>query len=145
MTDRLHPSSINALRQLVRLHGPEQVAPALDSVLNQERPYVSPTERRRLAVEARGLKDNGLDVIKAKDARYGDIVRLNLAGEAAQAYSHCTVIQISKNEVTLFRPYVHASDFVTTAGIIPYVGFEQFTVWSDTELVVIRANTDEVK
>jgi hypothetical protein len=149
MTDRLHPSSINDLRQLVRLHGPERVAAALDDVTNQEFRRPSPTERRAAALHARGLKGDGTDVIQAKDACYGDVVRLNLRGETMNPYSHCTVIKIDKqdtyNAVKLFRPYVHTSEFVTTGGIIPYVGFEEFTVHGTTELVVVRANTDEVR
>jgi hypothetical protein len=38
--------------------------------------------------------------------------------------------------VTVFRPYVHTSDFSTTAGIIPYLGFEQFDLWRDSDKTV---------
>lgn len=132
------------LRELVREYGEEAVTKKLEQVLYEEIPERrrSATERFRDLCEERGLKGDGTDIIDAKDAWPGDIVYVNNNGEAAHGYHQCTVVDIRNDKGTitvhLFRPYVSHSDFSTTSGLIPYLGFEQFFVWGSTKLVVVR-------
>lgn len=55
--------------------------------------------------------------------KLGDIVKLGW-----DSYSTATIIKITENEITFFRPYVHTSDFEYSGGVIPYIGTEQFTI-----------------
>ena len=76
--------------------------------------------------------------LKTKELKLGDTVKV---GDGD--YMTATVIKITKTSfehrteqigvITLFRPYVHTSDVETTAGIIPYIGFEQFEVYADSD------------
>lgn len=43
-------------------------------------------------------------------------------------YSYATVKQIRDNTITFFRPYVQTADFSYTGGVICYIGFEEFTL-----------------
>jgi len=43
-------------------------------------------------------------------------------------YGICTVKQIRDGQISFFRPYTHTSDFSSTAGVICYVGVEE---WSE--------------
>lgn len=82
--------------------------------------------------------------IKVSEMQLGDVVFLPRRDtDQATAYAHATVIKIDKAEpnqmpyerqVTLFRPYVHTSDFEYTGGIIPYTGFEQYKIAFDCSL-----------
>lgn len=54
-------------------------------------------------------------------------------------FSTCIVIRIVEptdenkyGSVTLFRPYATTSDFSYTAGVIPYIGIEQFEVFRNS-------------
>jgi len=84
--------------------------------------------------------------LKAKELKLGDVVKV---GEGS--YLTATVIKIKHTSftklsqhtvehrteqaglITFFRPYVHTSDVETTAGITPYIGFEQFEVYADSD------------
>lgn len=76
-------------------------------------------------------------VIDAKDCRLGDIVRPVVLDNPNEGYSDSTVIKITDQSVTLFRPYVHTSDFTYTDGVIPYVGMNQYTVLPTTKVTVL--------
>jgi len=77
-------------------------------------------------------------ILKAKELKLGDVVELGDGG-----YMTATVIKIKKTTfehrteqaslITFFRPYVHTSNVETTAGIIPYIGFEQFEAYIDSD------------
>ena len=41
-------------------------------------------------------------------------------------YTFATVRNLTPDTVTLFRPYVHCSDFAYTGGVICYIGLEEF-------------------
>jgi len=43
-------------------------------------------------------------------------------------YGWATVVKIEGRDATLFRPYVHLSDFTYTGGVPHYVGTETFTI-----------------
>jgi hypothetical protein len=59
----------------------------------------------------------------------GDIVDLGWT----DGYSVATVKNISKDgEITLFRPYVHTSDFSHSGGVSCYVGIEEFQICGGT-------------
>ena len=73
--------------------------------------------------------------IEQKDLSLGDIVELCFDG-----YNTATVIKVDEHTVTLFRPYVHTSKTETTAGITPYVGFEQFDLSRSNCLSCIRCS-----
>lgn len=64
--------------------------------------------------------------IKAKDLRLGDVIQISDG-----AYHTATVKQIENGYATLFRPYTHTADFSCTAGVICYVGVENFTIRMD--------------
>jgi hypothetical protein len=72
-------------------------------------------------------------VVTHRDLQLGDRIRLT---DVSRAYNDATVINVTDKGVTVFRPYVHTSDFSTTAGIIPYLGFEQFDLWRDSDKTV---------
>lgn len=55
--------------------------------------------------------------------RLGDVVKTSKLDEA---FTTATVINVTEDEVTLFRPYVHTSDYSHTSGVTPYIGFEQY-------------------
>ncbi len=48
------------------------------------------------------------------------------------AFGYAVVTQIKDGNVHLFRPYATTSDFSTTAGVIPYVGFEPVVISIDS-------------
>lgn len=66
----------------------------------------------------------------AKDMKLRDVVKLR----AGSPYSHSTVIAVTNEAVTLFRPYVHVADFEIGKPdggerVIPYIGMETYDVW----------------
>lgn len=71
--------------------------------------------------------------IKASELGLGDKV-----SSFEGAYRTSTVIRIEGDMVTLFRPYVHTSDCETAGGLIPYIGFEEFTIDVSTEVELLE-------
>jgi hypothetical protein len=70
----------------------------------------------------------------------GDIIRLGL-----DTYDDCTVYRRnSDGSLQVIRPYVHTNDVETTAGLIPYIGFEDFSVCG-AAVNVIRRNPDTLR
>ena len=39
-------------------------------------------------------------------------------------YSYATVYRITDTQVFMIRPYIHTSEFITTSGVITYIGHE---------------------
>jgi len=66
--------------------------------------------------------------IKTRELQLGDVVSLYEG-----AYSTATVKKITEDLITLFRPYVHASDFPNIGGIMCYIGIEEFTIHRNTD------------
>jgi len=94
--------------------------------------------------------------VKASTLQIGDIVRI--AAGVDEGYSDCTVYQIEKRRsglgvlqremtiVHLVRPYVHTADFLCTAGVITYIGQENFQVYDETEVYLMRrAHPEETR
>jgi hypothetical protein len=73
--------------------------------------------------------------VKASELALADVVKV-----FDDAYGYATVTQVTEDEVTLFRPYVHTSDFSYTGGVIPYVGVETTKVWrkGSTEFELLK-------
>lgn len=72
-------------------------------------------------------------IVKAADVKLGDKVCIRFKdSNRIFPYGIATVIRITKKEITLFRPYVHTSNFVTSSGLIPYIGIEEYTVDRDS-------------
>ncbi len=63
--------------------------------------------------------------VSVDELQLRDVVKVY---DGNEGYHTATVIRITDEEVTLFRPYVHTTDFESTAGVIPYMGFEQYTL-----------------
>lgn len=71
----------------------------------------------------------------------GDIVQLFDDG-----YGTATVVQITDDEVHLFRPYVHTADFSYTGGVIPYIGTETVKLWrKDSRDIKLLRKGDPLK
>ncbi len=76
------------------------------------------------------------ETVQGTELQLGDIVIAYNVG----AYTHSTVIGIDvlPGHVTLFRPYVHTSDFESIQGIIPFIGFEEWTCPISKEFTLIE-------
>jgi len=86
--------------------------------------------------------------IKSKDLQLRDIIILY----PDMPYCCCTVKNIKPIEnsehilITLFRPYIHTSDFSYTSGVICYIGFEEFTIIeSDAEYDLVERPSTPIK
>ena len=62
--------------------------------------------------------------LKTEDLVLGDRVRL-----MEDPYGWGTVVQVTEEEVHIFRVFVHVSDFVYTGGLMHYTGHELVKVW----------------
>lgn len=70
--------------------------------------------------------------VKPAELQLGDVV--STFSLPAEPYDDATVVRIDNGRVYLFRPYVHTSDFSMIGNqITPYVGFEQYSLWIDSE------------
>lgn len=75
---------------------------------------------------------------KASDLRIGDEVKALDGG----GYTTATVTGILLNgSVRLVRPYVHTSDFLHSDGVTPYLGWEEYSIYPSTEVIVLREST----
>jgi hypothetical protein len=72
--------------------------------------------------------------VKLSECSLGDVVRSVINNDA---FADSTIINITPEFVTLFRPYVHTSDFTYTGGIIPYVGFEKWDAPLTMDVVMV--------
>lgn len=79
-----------------------------------------------------------IQTITPREMQLGDVIR-----NGDSPFSDCTVKQIKDNMITLFRPYVHTSDFSYVGGIITYIGIEEYkiSVDSDVEYQLIQRVT----
>ena len=68
--------------------------------------------------------------VKIIDLKLGDKIQ-TFEG----AYSTATVIRITYDRITLFRPYVHTSNVEYSNGLIPYIGFEEYYLYPTDQLI----------
>lgn len=78
------------------------------------------------------------------DLRLGDVVQTAFTSEP---YNDATVKTINGDKITLVRPYIHTSDFTYTGGVIPYIGYEEYTIFGTSPVRVVRESrvTEVVK
>ena len=85
-----------------------------------------------------------MEKVKASDLGLGDVVRFSKDG-----YGDATVIKIEEKDgdkwITVFRPYVHISDFSYTGGVIPYIGTERFSVYGTAEVELLKRCRTEIR
>ena len=77
--------------------------------------------------------------LPVSELQLADVVQLS-----DDDYATGTVVQVTEDEVHVYRPYVHTADFSYTGGVIPYIGTEtvklyrkssrELFVWSRTVL-----------
>lgn len=80
------------------------------------------------------------ETVKVSELQIGDIVRL---GTNDNGYADATVYNIKDGNVHVFRPYVHVSDFITTGGVITYMGHEDFSIpVSSSGTVILLSRQD---
>lgn len=65
--------------------------------------------------------------LQARDLVLGDKVRL-----FEDPYGWATVVNVTDEEVHLFRVYVHVSDVVYTGGLLHYTGHELVKLFRDS-------------
>ena len=75
---------------------------------------------------------------RVKDLRLGDTVRI-----FSMEYGTATVYQILETgDCKVWRPYVHTGDFRYSGNrIVPYVGMEDFTLYNDQTVTVLRVGS----
>lgn len=77
--------------------------------------------------------------VKADTLQLGDWV--NIASPAREGFDTCVVINMSRDDVTLFRPFVHTDDVAYSGrgpggmSLTPYLGSETFEVRRDSSMV----------
>lgn len=72
--------------------------------------------------------------VKVSDLKLGDVVQL-----FNDAYGTATVYRKDpQGNAQVWRPYVKTEDFAYSGGVIPYIGLEDFSLWSGTEVERIR-------
>jgi hypothetical protein len=74
--------------------------------------------------------------VKASDLNVGDIIRVS---DIDDGYNDSTVINVTETVVYVVRPYVHTSDFTTSAGLISYIGQEEFCIGPDMRVTLLRS------
>lgn len=80
---------------------------------------------------------------KARELRPGDVIVTSPVGPL-EAFSHAVVKElqfdgdVAMKQVRLVRPYMHTSDFIYTGGVIPYIGFEEYSVYPSADVIVVR-------
>lgn len=67
-------------------------------------------------------------ILKTRDLKLADVVQLS-EGD----YMTATVSQVTEDEVTFIRPYIHTADFSYTGGVITYIGQETVKVYRDSK------------
>lgn len=78
-----------------------------------------------------------METIRAKDMRLGDCVRMKRMGCEVFPWSTCAVTGISKDRVTLHRPYGHTSDFSYGSDpkkVIFMIGTEVYDILIDSHV-----------
>lgn len=73
----------------------------------------------------------------AEELGLGDRAQSVYEGDAYRCF---TVVNRSEEGkwVEVVRPYVHTQDFTYTAGVIPYLGWEQFKIDFNREVELIE-------
>ncbi len=72
------------------------------------------------------------ELLTISNLKIGDVVKFagpnGTSPITLQPFNELTVIQITKENVTFFRLYVHLGNFIHTGGVTPYLGTERFDV-----------------
>ena len=78
------------------------------------------------------------------DLRLGDVVNTAVT---AEPYNDATVKNIDGDKITVVRPYIHTSDFTYTGGVLPYIGYEEYTIFGSSPVRVVSESrvTEVVK
>jgi hypothetical protein len=77
--------------------------------------------------------------IKTDELVLGDAVRL-----LSSPYGWGTVVNVTDEEVHIFRPYVHIDDVEYTGGVLHYIGTSTVKVWrQDSREFEVDAFTHE--
>jgi hypothetical protein len=69
----------------------------------------------------------------ASECRLGDVV-----STTSGPFNAAVVIRITDTEIELFRPYAITSDFETTAGVIPYIGYEEYSIYLKDSVMLLQ-------
>lgn len=77
-------------------------------------------------------------LIPLNELKIGDYVSLF----PDEPFSTCIVKQIKDGMITLFRPYGTTADFSYTAGVITYIGVEDFQVPANEHKVTLYRRTE---
>ena len=80
------------------------------------------------------VENTGRSIVTVDDLELGDIINLE---HASGGYDTATVQQVTDREVKVIRPYIHCADFSTTAGVITYIGFEEFKLYKGSQRQVL--------
>lgn len=67
-------------------------------------------------------------IFLAKDLNLGDVVVLELIDTTERVAQQLTVVDKTKEQIKLFRPFVSLANFTYTGGVLHYLGFEYVTV-----------------
>jgi hypothetical protein len=78
--------------------------------------------------------------VKISELKLRDVVSLG-----DWPFSTAVVQKVDDDAVTLFRPYVHTSDFSYTGGVITYIGTETVTLWRKDSREVVVLERHDVK
>lgn len=79
-----------------------------------------------------------MNEISAADLKLGDVIRM---GGGNGAYCDSTVRQIlDTGAIRLFRPYVVVGDFAYTGGVLVSIGVEDFEIWPNQSVMLVRRN-----
>lgn len=66
--------------------------------------------------------------LSVNELKLGDRVRMDMDHGEGEGYTTFTVICITEEEITFFRPYTQTSDVVYSDGLIAYIGVEKYKV-----------------
>lgn len=144
--DRHQPSPWYSLKTSATMDAPEEHTKD-PAVSNLARAIQSKDPTRESAavlgvVFAGKKKRRAGTLVPAGDLGLGDIVRGAARGEDAQPYHAMTVVNKTKTQVVLFRPYTQISEFSHTGGVTPYIGFEQCSISRNSELFLLQVASD---
>ena len=67
--------------------------------------------------------------VAARDLELGDVVRIM----DGVPYMDGTVVKVTEKFATLFRPFVHLSNYSSGSSVLHYVGTEKVDLWRGEE------------
>lgn len=62
--------------------------------------------------------------LPASELKPGDVIRTL----CVPPWDSAIVKQVKDGNITIFRPYGHFADYLTTSGVITYIGVEEYTI-----------------